>query len=296
MQLDRERLEDVIATAGGVDLMNTFPRPRVCLLHIPKTAGTALTQWLMDIYGVDTCFSDRLNNLDTYDPCEFEKYRLFAGHFDMAQCSLLPRGTRVVTFLREPRARLLSLYYFWRSYRWPVIEAERLEGPRLAKTLELEEFLRRSELQDQVNNAMVRQLAGRLYAGPNGEYLTSAEQALSKAKEALESMAFVGIQEEYETSVDLMCRVLTLPFPQKSYRAMDHRTLSHVYPERIERVERPDGFSEAAKSIVDEMTELDQRLYDFALERFERRKAEALSQTPFTMEVGSQANPDHPLV
>src|SRR5262249_33912775 len=78
--------------------------------------------------------------------------------------------------------------------------------------------------------------------------------------------------------------------PQRAYRAMDHQSLAAVHPERIERIARPDKVFEAAESILGEMTELDQRLYAFALELFERGRERAVSQTPFTFELVPQSN------
>ena len=116
----------------------------VVFLHIPKTAGTAVHLALAGLFPPGEICPER-------HPPEFDRapdeglrgFRLFSGHFYWDQVARVPAPRVVFTFLREPRERLLSLYYFFRAHRWSVIETDVLRAfsRRRAKEMPIRPYL-----------------------------------------------------------------------------------------------------------------------------------------------------------
>jgi len=78
-------------------------------LHIPKTAGVSLTQYLADQYPSDHVFPKRDWNTLTHSDLEaLSKFRLIVGHFDARIISFIPKNHKRAIFLRNPIARTIS--------------------------------------------------------------------------------------------------------------------------------------------------------------------------------------------
>lgn len=117
------------------------------LLHIPKTAGTSLTEELsnymapyrnifVDYEDLDTPFVQRLS--DSVDrfiaDLRHKDYRSCSGHltYDLvARIQLARPEARVVTFLRNPVDRVISDYRYQCSAMHPGSEAFREAFPRI---------------------------------------------------------------------------------------------------------------------------------------------------------------------
>lgn len=60
---------------------------------------------------------ERLNGLGDWPSAKLSEYDLFAGHFVFDALSLVPDPKVTFTMLREPKARMLSWYYYVRAHR-----------------------------------------------------------------------------------------------------------------------------------------------------------------------------------
>jgi len=95
----------------------------VIFLHVPKTAGTTLNrliEWeypLFEIYSVDPVFF-RWSALHLWQlPVRrLKKTRMFKGHMLFGLHKILPQRATYITVLREPADRVISAFYFMRSY------------------------------------------------------------------------------------------------------------------------------------------------------------------------------------
>ena len=89
---------------------------RIVFLHVPKTGGTTLTALLENAVGKSATCPVRFNELPMMTAGYLAQYRVFSGHFDRLSINVIPGMRKVVTLLREPRARIISTYRFWRVH------------------------------------------------------------------------------------------------------------------------------------------------------------------------------------
>jgi hypothetical protein len=90
------------------------PRP-IVFLHIPKTAGQSIREFLSAAFPQRLLFPGQLDShLALYSRSELEKYSIFSGHFSWSLFEFLGNDALYFTILREPSARIVSLYRFLR--------------------------------------------------------------------------------------------------------------------------------------------------------------------------------------
>lgn len=106
-------------------------RSRLAYLHLPKAAGTSIRAALSSYYRADETvpwsfdrhmFGDfpHLADIDRPvflgDPAAFRRFRYMEGHWSLPTILAGFDPEDVACILREPRARYLSQYTFWRSW------------------------------------------------------------------------------------------------------------------------------------------------------------------------------------
>ena len=150
------------------------------VVHVPKTGGAALRvafggvagcyvspfyadASLIDGIDVDGLPGTTRRQFASADALRHicQESRLVIGHYS-ADILLESGCDQVATQLREPRARLLSLYRFWQSLPEDVIDGWGQWGDQAlrASQLPLEEFLKAPGATPGTDNAIVRQLLG----------------------------------------------------------------------------------------------------------------------------------------
>jgi len=95
----------------------------VFFLHIPKTAGTSIIQFLSDRFDLDAIMPSGLAHrpgeyTDDINPVLLtyrHTYELVAGHFDYDIYRQHFSDHMLVTFLRDPKRRVISLYNDFRT-------------------------------------------------------------------------------------------------------------------------------------------------------------------------------------
>src|SRR5687768_14239089 len=84
-------------------------------VHIPKTAGVTFSTILAGFYqpGVYSIYSTaEIAKFQQLTEAQRGTYELLQGHFPYGIHDYIPRPTQYITFLRDPVARVVSLYYF----------------------------------------------------------------------------------------------------------------------------------------------------------------------------------------
>lgn len=163
-------------------------RPTILFLHIPKAAGTTLTNALLPNFSASSVLQFPGGRpLDELSAKERARLQLVYGHFEYGVHELLSQPSEYVTLLREPVDRVISLYCFIR--REP---RHRLHASLKAEDVSLEEFLDQ-QLTREIDNHQTRLLSGARL--PFGE-LTRTH--LERAKRNLARCAVVGVQHRFE--------------------------------------------------------------------------------------------------
>ncbi|MCA9199557.1 MAG: sulfotransferase family 2 domain-containing protein [Planctomycetales bacterium] len=248
-------------------------------MHIPKTGGTTLHRLLKAHFADELICPERFARLEAYSLEELSRYRFFSGHFDRTNVACIPGSPKIVTLFREPKARILSLFYYWKSHKWEVIEAKDLAGPRMAKSMRLLDFLRcpLPGITPNIDNVMTRTLLPQFVVGPNREFGMAEELVLPEATAFLDNMECFGVLEEYETTVNVIWgqlgwhRPATIPVTRS-------RDKFSIYSE-MEEVERED-ITPKIEQELDRLTRYDTQLYEYAVSQLATRKSSIPAPTP----------------
>jgi hypothetical protein len=225
------------------------PRPNEqCLvfLHVPKTGGQTIESPLirnfpeserihLDI--LDTRLDEAMNSM----PLEIRSHaRLVWGHLPYGVHLHVPQRCEYFTILREPIARVVSVYKYILRTRDHVLH------DRVAtEEIPFEEYLESGIDEGQTGNAQTRQLSGKQFG-------VLDRTALVEAKHNLEASLVVGLTERFEETFVLLRRTLGLRMP--------FYITKNVSP--------PYDVSDRAVELARERNELDFELYRFARELF----------------------------
>jgi hypothetical protein len=121
------------------------------------------------------------------------RYRAISGHFSLPTLLQVADAPSIATVLREPRARLLSLYMFWRTPAVGELMAPYDADAHAQRPLW--EFLSESLLAPSIDNQVCRLLLHGDSRLPASEFAAPVEieSIAADAIEQLETLGFVGI-------------------------------------------------------------------------------------------------------
>lgn len=223
-------------------------------LHIPKTAGTTLNAILNDNFDASRifdCYTDDQRSLlreTTYE--QLAKYNLVRGHVFITNFADILDGPipfNVFTFLRDPVKRVVSEYYFLKS--WPKSHVYHFLNEH---NVSLAEYVTsdRPELRMRGHNGMVNSLSGVGY---------TIEEGLEKAWHHIrDRFLFFGILERFDESVLLLNKYAGLE--RCFYESQNVRNHHAQYPVTPEEV-----------ALIQEHNQADIVLYERACVEFDRR-------------------------
>jgi hypothetical protein len=252
-------------------------RQVVVFLHIPKCAGTSLHHTLL--MNFKSFCPERHNGLGNWPAAALARYNLFSGHFDITTVDLIPaRRMSIVTLLRRPEARLISVYRFLRAHTPQAVypQNHNMKLVDLARENDPVSFFRHRELtrHPTINNGMVRMLSGPVpqkrweayYPGRvNPPTITdqAPDQALKVALTNLSRMAAFGVVEHIDQSVPYIFETIGLNVPAQLGK---HQVLNVITQENplLEAVP-PVELTRAVSSALAPHITLDRQLYDRAL-------------------------------
>jgi hypothetical protein len=239
--------------------------------HIPKTAGMTFRTIVEDQFPCHEICPATLNEQILNVPMEdMPRFRLFRGHLGYTNIHTLVPGKRIinVNVLREPVARVISHYDYIR--RTPT-------DPRYdsIKDISLEDFAEKLTLGKLGKNMQTYHVAkvARFHLAD-----LTPEETLEVAKESLDQFAFVGILEKFQDSLFLLSYIFgwkPILNSRKENASKKSKTGSDL----------PEGTLE----LIREQTQLDQVLYQYALEIYEQRFTEMMAD--LTAKYGLVENP-----
>jgi hypothetical protein len=276
----RGPMRDGLASAGTPgDHLKVWTKRPVSVLHIEKTAGTALIGWLSTHFHPAQIDPDPNRSMPPHvlTPLagaaarRFGGYALVHGHYDLPSLRRLGDGRTVILVLREPKARLLSMYYYWRSIDHRLLGAagDNLQV-RYAQTSGLLDFLASDDpfMINYLDNLYVRRLTG-LYAGADGvdALALRPDDSLRDSLAALLSVDVVGIAERMTESLAWIGRTLDLPCGELAM-INDAAGNRRDRPNEFRSVER-EPITPSISAELDRLTRLDQVIYEAGLKRLD---------------------------
>jgi hypothetical protein len=252
-------------------------RRTIVFIHLQKTGGTSLRVMLERQFPADRRCPVLWDKLHLLSVAELGQYDFFAGHFDRSSLRFIPRDDiKTVALFREPRARLISFYRFLRSH--PV--GDEFAGDhliRLASEATAEEFFERPELRhySAVNNHYLVALSSSFSWFDQNRTSMSREklsQLLHDAKLQIRSLTAIGITEQFEQSVALICKSLDVT-PTPSIEAVH---VTDKLPEMDSRFRQVGTVTMTPRlaSAIEDLIAYDDELYRFAKREFEQRLSE----------------------
>lgn len=245
---------------------------QLCLLHIPKTAGSTLTALMDTNFHVHEIFPGTC--IGDCSPNELARYRLFRGHYDYHINRFFPKPLVFTTMLREPIERVISLYEFWKRdvERGGGVgdRRERSDDLRRASLEGLEGFVCHSDpwVRLRTCNRQTRQIAigvGGIKTNPS-EGIPD-DELLDMAKQHLDECVFWGLTERFQESIFLMAYVFGW------YPVADYQNLRVA-----KRKLRKDSVDSRVLQRLQEANQLDIALYDYAQARFQELYSQMLHE------------------
>lgn len=246
-------------------------------LHVQKTGGTSLQNMLVEKFAPEHVFR-RDDILHLISTAETSKYDLFMGHYNYDSIKYIVRDKKsLITVLREPNSRLISLYKFWRAHT-PFAPAYHV-CMQLASELSFSDFVNSAKnvCAEDVWNHMTFVIMGRkTWQSWREKYLVGhylKDEWLAEFKELararLEEFTFVGLQEKFESSAKMLARkigVEELPVRR------DH-SLTELIKNSSEFTNREDEGNLDHHTAPQDTLFLDKLLYAEAVEKFNQDAA-----------------------
>ena len=262
-------------------------RRRFAFLHVPKTAGSSVSDAIraaassaeppLDVcpFGLDTALFGAFDRVDvipadrgvfTGGLDELRDYDVILGHFALPSLVSGRSPEDVAALFREPRARLLSLYTYWRS--WPEefhASWDPYDGSRRAAASRWADFLADERIAAQTDNAATRLVLGAHPSIPPDGFITDVESVTSDARAALATLGHVDVIERGQACWSGLATWLDAPLD-----VGHHNATSSAASFDPEQYAQPDALRR-----LDARTSIDAVVWRAALERWGVTTAEA---------------------
>lgn len=187
-------------------------RERFAYLHLPKAAGSAVVEALETAVGAEHVCPWRfdhhlLGTIADWDsiahpvfrgrPDELRPYRLVVGHFTLPTLVGAFEPADVALILREPRARLVSQYAYWRSLTeadhepWGDYQAARTAA------LPLGRFAETARIAHVIDNLALRLVLGPHPLIPVHDFIAEAhvDELVDEAAASIDTLGHVDLLE-----------------------------------------------------------------------------------------------------
>ena len=242
-------------------------------LHVQKTAGSSLAGMLAANFAPERVYlPEPHGELKGRSPQALADFDFVYGHFEWSELVAIPGPKRIVSLMREPVQRALSLYWYWRAHTWAYgVEALGSRGVEFAKTLSPEAFFETAppDVLGNFDNAVARQLAGADCWKLDRGFTLPDREVASLCRRHIDEMVFCGVTEHFDASAAAILRRLALP------AAASRRENTLVRQMRLPGYEpvTPTPPSPALVSRLRALTAIDSHLYRYVRRRWPMRRA-----------------------
>jgi hypothetical protein len=245
-----------------LDAFTIGTRKPLFFMHIPKTAGMSMRQYLGEQYQPhEICPAERWEDLHGRDQ-EVRAFRLVRGHFRHNLRPLVAPDARMLVVLRDPLRRTVS------ALRHLARDPNFHHTYETAKDFTLSEMIRQPDIMANQRDVQARFLCASRPPEAVAADLAAA-RALNKTAEAggfenppdfqlaadrLASIDFVGVTEDLATLVTAMAREMDFHPPL-------YFPFINANPDRADQLQ---GLSAEELDILREHNTVDLKLYEFA--------------------------------
>lgn len=234
-------------------------------LHIHKAAGTSFAAFLADHVPADAVCPARRDRelLGAFDA---KRHSVITGHISMPAVRDVAQEVELVTLLREPEARLVSAFHYWKrraeEFRDKIKPGEGWLGRILV--MSFGEFLAASEssLSRVTDNAMSRILAGGRFGQTRATRIAvqgpdlPANEIEARALDTLQYASFFGFAEHADAAQAVFGEMKGWPT-----RTPLHLNAAHEPPQ----------ISSLEQALLTERTTIDRRVYAAAQDLYRDR-------------------------
>ena len=223
---------------------------KAVFLHVFKTGGTSLQQWLAEHYESRFVPSDPSSFRDRVlgSECGVRRHDLIAGHMFAEHALRFSDTHTTLTVLRKPEAQLMSA--LWHVYVNAESARSELFDPGSLRAL--------IKVAEQLATTGAGMQA--LFFAPSSIDMSDPNQRKAKTEEALGRLAHidvVGITERMPETLELFANRLGIEPPEETPHFRNAGSGLH-------------GLTPELREILRHHLEIDQKLYDAAVRRFER--------------------------
>lgn len=260
--------------SGEPRLRSSIGQKKLIFIHIPKAGGTSLHYHLLGGVDENKVCPKRHNDLLLSPKIFLQKYTLFSGHYDIRAADIIPGEEKaVVTMLREPKERLISLYTYLAAHRPERIRSMDFKMAEAAKSNNFEGFLKAAL---RINPAAIDNTYARTFGStlPISRWETAADrpwmdrlatlndsmwrQVLDRAKLRLRSLDAIGFVETFDESCKFIMNIAGIKTPDNFERLKD---IERITEDTVgfEPVEKP---KVGQSDILQYVTRFDSEIYD----------------------------------
>ncbi len=245
--------------------------------HFPKTGGMSLVKILEEKVGKDLV--RHFNNENASRVLnQFVDIPVVSGHFFFNPGEQLPVDRFCITMLRDPIDRVLSNYYFARN----SCNSSLAPNVKIAQALELEEYIESKDIiiRSEVSNAQTNHFYS---LGWHGIDKPDDQQMLVSAKSALDSFQLVGVLDQYQEFVDILCF-------EQGWSPVTDSVRENTTLRRTKASELPAPIRQR----LEELNKLDIELYQYACKLFNAHRRRIMLACIEQRNLGNQGfTPSH---
>ena len=262
--------------------LRVWSGPPVTFLHLEKTAGMSIVAALAAQFHPLQIDADLRRAFPPHVLCPLPPFLLARvrrcalvwGHYDLPSIRRLGPGRFTFTLLRDPEARIVSLYRYWRGQAALDLGWNGMNAPVLAaQRLSLAEFLATDDpvIRDYIDNFYVRRLTGQ-YASLNAVDPLAADPQywLDQALAALDTLDFVGLTEDSDGALSVLAERLDFAAPARAPRVNVTGAAAEDVPPNVPGAGSSAGIGgDAVGQALLRLTSLDRHIYAAAVRHFD---------------------------
>ncbi len=244
---------------------------KIVFLHIPKTAGSSFTSMLLHapqqylLYPLSLAYPYQ-KPIAGEPKKALETYKIFAGHYycdDVISC--IPGKKKIITFIRDPKRRIFS-HYYWLRYMSASSSEEQPFIFQLAREFDFLTFLRSGNpdvVVGATDNVITRHLTGPRHWNTRGCFTTDEEELFDIAMTRLRQFHFVGFQERMSADIDRFYAKMRRPRPPLIPEINSRKNVD------AEKLIGPEvDITPEIDAELDRLTRIDRRIYEAAEREF----------------------------